>query len=91
VSNEAILGASFQTFDRVWIHFSRGGGSEERYDKLPDGRKCKSVYVIELPNGEVVEQCIVRPQEVRPPGRGWRFHATRPRFTVWRRPCNERV
>jgi hypothetical protein len=83
------IGASANAYHRVWLHVGRGGSREERYDRLPDGRKCKSVYVIELPNGEMVEQCIVRPPEVRPIGKGWSLHGRRPRFAVWRRPYNE--
>jgi hypothetical protein len=82
------LNASANAYRRIWLHINRKG--EERFNERPD-IKCKSVYVIELPSGELVEQCIVRPQEMRPPGRGWIFHQERRRWSVWRRPCNERI
>ena len=78
------VNASFKAYDRVWLHVGRHG--EERLNEFPAGGRCKSVYVIELPDGEMIEQCIVRPQEVRPPGKGWSLYGARKRFTVWRRP-----
>jgi hypothetical protein len=84
------LCASANAYRRVWLRVGRGGSREERFNDRPDNRKCKSVYIIATPGG-VVEQCIVRPKEVRPPGRGWRFYEQRKRWSVWRRPYNERI
>jgi hypothetical protein len=78
------LRASANTYRRIWLRVGRK--NEERYDEFPDGGRVKSVYVIETPDGETLEQCIVRPPEVRPPGRGRTFHCERKRWSVWRRP-----
>jgi hypothetical protein len=54
-NDEAMLNASFNVYDRIWLHVRRNG-SEVRYNEFPDGGRTKSVYVIKLPNGETVER-----------------------------------
>jgi hypothetical protein len=77
--------ANVQIFDRFWLHIGRKG-REKRYKQFPASGRVKSVYRVQTPDGEM-EQTIVhgRDRAMRPPGRGWRFFAERPRFMVWRR------